>query len=98
MSKFFSKIFKFLCFFLVLACKCLGQSNNNFFTPASSVDNSRLIPLLVGEGAFYTGSMVGLNVLWYKNYPHSAFHLFNDNKEWQQMDKLGHALTAYTIS
>lgn len=61
-------------------------------------NNSRLIPLLAAEGGVYAGSMIGLNVLWYKNYAHSSFHLFNDNKEWLQMDKLGHLLTAYTIA
>jgi hypothetical protein len=77
---------------------CKGQNGANFFTPAPTVNNSRLIPLLVGEGGFYATSMVGLNVLWYQKYPQSSFHFFDDNKEWQQMDKLGHMLTAYTIS
>jgi hypothetical protein len=72
--------------------------NNNFFTPAKAQDNSRLIPLVAAQGTLYVGSMVGLNELWYKNYAHSPFHLFNDNKEWLQMDKLGHLLTAYTLS
>lgn len=74
------------------------QSNPSFFTPASVPDNNRLIPLLIAQGGVYAGSMVGLNILWYKNYAHSSFHLFNDNKEWLQMDKFGHTLTAYTIS
>jgi Predicted periplasmic lipoprotein (DUF2279) len=77
---------------------CKGQNGRGFFTPATTVNNSRLIPLLAGEGALYTTSMVGLNELWYKNYPRSSFHFFDDNKEWQQMDKLGHLLSAYTIS
>lgn len=77
---------------------CDGQSKAGFFTPSSNVSNGRLIPLLAGEGGFYAASMIGLNELWYKDYPRSSFHLFNDDKEWQQMDKLGHMLTAYTIS
>jgi Predicted periplasmic lipoprotein (DUF2279) len=82
----------------LLSFNCLGQGKVDFFTPSPSLNNSRLIPLLAGEGAFYATSMVGLNELWYKNYPRSSFHFFDDNKEWQQMDKLGHMLTAYTIS
>jgi hypothetical protein len=31
---------------------------------------------------------------WYKNYPQSKFHWFDDNDEWLQMDKIGHATTA----
>jgi hypothetical protein len=75
-----------------------AQGRIGFFTPAPQVDNNRLIPLVASQGALYATSMIGLNLLWYKNYPHSRFHLFDDNKEWLQMDKFGHALTAFTIS
>jgi hypothetical protein len=36
--------------------------------------------------------------MWYADYPQSKFHFFNDNTEWLQMDKLGHAGTAYYLS
>jgi uncharacterized protein YfiM (DUF2279 family) len=39
--------------------------------------------------------MVGLNAAWYANYPQSGFHFFNDNKEWLQVDKVGHMYSAY---
>lgn len=35
---------------------------------------------------------------WYKKYPQSSFHTFNDNQEWKQMDKMGHVFSAYTMS
>ncbi|HTB30660.1 MAG TPA: DUF2279 domain-containing protein [Bacteroidia bacterium] len=82
----------------MFSISCTGQNGSNFFTPSPNVNNSRLIPLVAGEGILYTGSMVWLDVLWYKNYPQSSFHFFDDNKEWKQMDKFGHCLTAYTIS
>jgi len=43
----------------------------------------------------YGGSLIILNNTWYKNYPHTSFHTFNDSKEWLQVDKLGHGWTAY---
>ena len=43
----------------------------------------------------YGGSLILLNSAWYKNYPHTSFHTFNDSKEWLQADKVGHAWTAY---
>jgi uncharacterized protein YfiM (DUF2279 family) len=46
----------------------------------------------------YGGSFVLLNKAWYKDYPRSSFHTFNDGGEWMQMDKIGHAWTAYAIS
>jgi len=39
--------------------------------------------------------LVLLNEVWYKNYPRVAFQTFNDNTEWLQMDKVGHAMTSY---
>lgn len=46
----------------------------------------------------YGGSFIFLNNSWYKNYPHSSFHTFNDAGEWLQTDKAGHAWTAYHTS
>jgi hypothetical protein len=46
----------------------------------------------------YAGSLVLLNETWYKNYPKTSFHTFDDAKEWQQMDKLGHAWSAYNLN
>ncbi|MGP8216287.1 MAG: DUF2279 domain-containing protein [Bacteroidia bacterium] len=95
LSNVSAKILLTVC---LLVCYNGSSQGQNFFMPSLVQNNNRLIPLLAAEGGLYAGSMVGLNVLWYKNYAHSAFHFFNDNKEWQQMDKLGHMLTAYTLS
>ncbi|HEY5463836.1 MAG TPA: DUF2279 domain-containing protein [Hanamia sp.] len=46
----------------------------------------------------YGGTLIGLNAIWYAKYPRSAFHFFNDDAEWQQMDKAGHVYSAYTES
>lgn len=40
--------------------------------------------------------MVALYDTWYKNYPQSKFHFFNDNKEWLQVDKAGHTWSSYS--
>lgn len=55
---------------------------------------------MVGAGSSlaYGGSFVFLNEAWYKGYPRSAFHTFDDSGEWLQMDKIGHAWTAYHTS
>jgi hypothetical protein len=45
----------------------------------------------------YGGTMVMLYNFWYKDYPMEGFHFFNDNKEWMQMDKVGHAFSAYQV-
>ena len=46
----------------------------------------------------YGGTMVGLYHAWYKNYPQSSFHFYNDIKEWKGMDKIGHVYSAYAES
>ena len=46
----------------------------------------------------YAASLMALNQTWYKNYPKSSFHTFNDSGEWLQMDKVGHSWSAYNLS
>ena len=52
--------------------------------------------LFVATGAAgYGATLVGLNYLWYADYPRSSFHFFDDSGEWLQVDKAGHAVTPY---
>jgi len=53
---------------------------------------------IIVESAIGTIVTIGLNYLWYKKFPHSRFHYFNDNNEWLNVDKVGHATTAYNIA
>jgi uncharacterized protein YfiM (DUF2279 family) len=64
--------------------------------PSSATLSARKWTVGVGTAAIYGASFIYLNEAWYKGYPRSAFHTFNDVGEWMQMDKLGHAWTAYT--
>ena len=63
-----------------------------------SVANKKLRKMALITGASYTAAMVGLNEVWYSDFPRSGFHFFNDNKEWKQLDKVGHFYSAYHIS
>ncbi|MFH1161399.1 MAG: DUF2279 domain-containing protein [bacterium] len=63
-----------------------------------TLNKGRLAGVLSVQGALYAGSLTGLYYLWYKNYPQSAFHFYNDNDEWLQMDKVGHCFSAYYLS
>lgn len=66
--------------------------------PNDSINWKRLTPVIISGAALYAGSMTGLYMTWYSNYPQSAFHFFNDNNEYLQMDKVGHFTTTYNIS
>jgi hypothetical protein len=65
---------------------------------ADTLRRDRLRTLGVTEGLAYTGLLVGLNQLWYKDQPHSGFHFFNDNRDWHQVDKVGHGYSTYHLS
>jgi len=62
--------------------------------PSWPVKN-RCLAAGIGIPAFYGGVLTGLNYIWYANYPRSRFRFFNDGKEWNQIDKMGHIQTAY---
>lgn len=67
----------------------------NLKAQVDTLNPNRLKTVVVTEAFGYTGAMVGLYGLWYKNESSSSFHTFNDNKEWLQMDKVGHGMTSY---
>ncbi|HUQ96609.1 MAG TPA: DUF2279 domain-containing protein [Chitinophagaceae bacterium] len=50
------------------------------------------------HAAGYAGTLAILSTTWYNDYPKTSFHIFNDSKEWLQVDKAGHAWTAYNIA
>ena len=43
-------------------------------------------------------SYFGLYNLWYKKYPQTSFHFFNDFEEWNYMDKMGHVFSSYQVA
>jgi uncharacterized protein YfiM (DUF2279 family) len=78
-----------------LAQQTQGQS---FFTPADSFDNRRFWIATGITTVAYTATVIGLNEIWYKQYPRSEFHFQNDWGEWHNVDKMGHLFTSYLYS
>lgn len=89
------KRFFFLLFILLAQCV---SAQNSFFEPADSLLKKRVVPVSIGVGGVWAGSMIGLHEVWYKNVEKSNFHTFNDGANWLQMDKAGHIYTNYKIS
>lgn len=58
----------------------------------------RIKMVAAGNIVGYGATMAGLYSAWYSKYPQSNFHFFNDNREWLQVDKVGHAYSAYIES
>ncbi len=71
------------------------QPPSSFLASAPSYNQKRFIYASSLAGVTYAGFSIGLYNSWYKNYDQSKFHLFNDNREWNQVDKAGHLFSAY---
>jgi uncharacterized protein YfiM (DUF2279 family) len=105
---------KLLVFLSLFFYSCLAQAQDsiqkalyNLSPEAFRPDTSKLTPLqikkrvrlvTVGNIVGYGGAMIALYAAWYKDYPQTRFHTFNDFKEWLQADKMGHFYSSYTAS
>jgi hypothetical protein len=97
---FFDVLIFFLITVLVTAISfpnVAAAQSRNFFTADTAYNAKRVRLVAIGSGSIYVVSMVGLYNLWYKDYPLTGLHSFNDNEEWLQMDKLGHIGSAYYL-
>jgi hypothetical protein len=92
--------FKALLIFLLFIGFQIGFSQNReeiFFKPSDSLNKKRQNTVIISEAVLATGTLVGLNQLWYADYPKSDFHFINDNSDWLQMDKAGHVFSSYHL-
>ncbi|WP_431109533.1 DUF2279 domain-containing protein [Winogradskyella poriferorum] len=71
---------------------------NQFLKPSDSLNISRRNTVLISEVSLATTALIGLDQLWYADYPRSKFKTINDSGEWLQMDKLGHVFSSYQLS
>ncbi len=86
-----------LLFIVFTSIFAFGQKQHSFFKKSDTLDLKKRKFLIITSASAYSISMIGLNQLWYANYPKSNFHTINDNQEWLQMDKFGHAMTSYYV-
>jgi len=80
---------------LLLTTSFCWAQERPLFEPTDSLDKKRLVGVGVTTAVIWTGSMVGLDRLWYADFDREGFHFYNDNAEWKGMDKIGHAWTSY---
>ena len=85
--------------FLIFSCKdCLyAQNKTPFFQRSDTLNKKRRTAVYITEAALATATLIGLNEAWYAQYERSGFHFLNDNSQWMQMDKFGHAFSSYYI-
>lgn len=89
---------RLLFFMLLFSVLCQAQSNfENFLIPSDSLNITRKSGVYIGESVALGTTLVGLNQIWYKDYPQTNFHFINDNKQWLQLDKIGHVYSSYHL-
>jgi hypothetical protein len=71
-----------------------GPIKDPFIVP----NTKRIWGVAAVHAGAYTASMIMLNQVWYADFERSKMHTINDWPEWFQVDKAGHAWTAYQIS
>jgi VanZ family protein len=86
--------------FLLLCFPCFSQNiqfeEDTTFKVTQTKDTKKwLFPTIAATT--YVGGMSFLYQTWYKNENQTSFHFFNDNKQWNQLDKFGHAYTSYQL-
>lgn len=74
------------------------SQSSQFWIPSDTLNKKRFWWVAGGGATAYTATSIGLYEIWYKNYPRGPFRSFDDWGEWENMDKWGHMMTAYTES
>jgi uncharacterized protein YfiM (DUF2279 family) len=89
---------KHICIVFFVTISTVAQSKfESFLTPSDTLNLPRRNALIISESSTMGLSLLGLNQLWYADYPRSKFHTLNDADEWLQMDKVGHVFSSYQI-
>lgn len=87
----------FFCFLFTIS-NCIAQNGlERFLKPSDTLNSKRTKAVIISEVAVSAVALVGLNQLWYADYPRSNFHFINDNNDWLQMDKAGHVYSSYHL-
>ena len=88
----------FFLFFCIQNIVISQTGFNKFLKPSDTLNSKRRNTVVISEVSFASLSLIGLNQLWYADFPKSKFHSINDGDEWLQMDKFGHVLSSYHLS
>lgn len=86
---------KYILFLFIMLLSIKEAGAETIFAPSDTLHSTRLNSFLITSGTAYTGSMVGLNQLWYADHERGPFHFEDDWNHWQQMNEIGHTTTGY---
>ena len=86
-----------LCGLLLAAGAVHAQGGGAREAAPDSLRRGRFLGVVGGGGLVIGGTLVGLDQAWYQQYGRTPFKFFNDGREWQGMDKVGHLFATYTV-
>jgi len=75
----------------------VAQHNTTFWKKSDTLNIPRRNTVYITEASTAALTLIGINQLWYANFDKSSFHTLNDSNDWLQMDKIGHAMSAYYV-
>lgn len=70
----------------------------SFLDFPEKVNKKRLAGVSIGTVGLYSAIMVGVGIEWYGKQSLGKFHWFNDSREWNQIDKVGHFYVPYFVT
>ena len=88
------RIFNLFLVFVILLFQSYLYSQENTIKDSTNKKNLILNSTVLGTTSL---AYYGLYDLWYKKYPQTSFHFFNDLDEWNYMDKAGHIYSSYQV-
>jgi len=92
-----SVFYKILFIVVFLITTNLQGQTSSFYKKSDTLHIKRRNAITITETILATSALIGLDKMWYSDYPRSSFHFKNDNNHWKQMDKIGHVMTSYYV-
>ncbi len=74
------------------------SQKKNFLEKSDSLSKKRIVAISSVLGATWIGGTAALSHVWYSDFQKSDFHLFDDSREWLQMDKFGHTYSSAKLA
>ena len=93
MKKYFSLLLLLFCITINITAQDSTSIKLRFLEPAPELHKGRTIATVGIWASAYGSSLYMLSTYWYDEL--EGFRVFNDNANWLQVDKFGHAYTAY---
>jgi hypothetical protein len=86
-----------LLWLLALPFFCFSQ-HTSFLKPSDTLHKGRRNFVIVAQSTVSMASLLALDRAWYADFDRGKFKTINDNNHWLQIDKAGHAFSAYQLT